>query len=166
MQRYAGVVARYENQVALVREQYDAWGQPYWNLPSGAVEPRESPTAGAVRELREETGLRVAEHDLALIWTTTVICRQQTLSRSWNYAVEAPVPHFAVDDPDGSVLEVRWFPLEEAARLVRQVPYPPISVPAAAYLDDPATDPTPWTFARADDDGVQAWSSIDEGERG
>jgi 8-oxo-dGTP pyrophosphatase MutT (NUDIX family) len=38
---------------------------PRWDIPKGEAEPGEDFVAAAVRELREETGLRVAPEDLA-----------------------------------------------------------------------------------------------------
>lgn len=134
MQRYAGVIARYDGMVAVIREQYEAWDAPYWNLPSGAVEDGEAPADGAVQELREESGLVAAAGDLELVWTTRTTADGQLTSRSWNYVVDVSDPAFAVDDPDGSVLEVRWVPVEDAVRLLGKMPYPPIAVPAVDYL--------------------------------
>jgi 8-oxo-dGTP diphosphatase len=134
MGRYAGVIARYGGQVALVWERYEAWDAPYWNLPSGAVEEGETPTAGAIRELAEESGLVASEAELALVWTTQVLIGGRVTSRSWNYVVDVQDPAFAIDDPDGSVMEVRWFSAEDAVRRLGQLPYPPIAVPAIDYL--------------------------------
>ncbi|WP_371405597.1 NUDIX hydrolase [Kribbella sp. NBC_00662] len=145
MGRYAGVIARYDGQVALVWERYDAWDAPYWNLPSGAVEEAETPTAGAIRELREETGLLAAEADLSLVWTTQVSVGGRVSSRSWNYVADVRDPAFAIDDPDGSVMEVRWFSAEDAVRRLGRLPYPPIAVPAIDYLTYGARRQE-WTF--------------------
>ncbi|MFI5690942.1 NUDIX hydrolase [Kribbella sp. NPDC051586] len=151
MARYAGVIARYGGLVALVRDQYEAWDAPYWNLPSGAVEEGETPGAGAVRELREESGLRAAEEDLALVWTTAVLVDGRVTSRSWNFVVEVQDPTFAIDDPDGTVTDARWFSVEDAVRQLSKLPYPPLSAPAVDHLTYGARRQE-WTFTRAGED--------------
>ncbi|GAA1582410.1 hypothetical protein GCM10009789_40220 [Kribbella sancticallisti] len=92
------------------------------------------PAGGAARELRVESGLRAAAGELELVWTTRTIADGRATSRPWNYLVDVADPAFAVDDPDGSVMEVRWFPVPDAVRLLGEMPYPPIAVPAVDYL--------------------------------
>jgi 8-oxo-dGTP diphosphatase len=99
---------------------------------------------GAVRELREETGLQLPESALTQVWTTAVHHGDQLVSQSFNYAATAADWAFAPDDPDKSVLEVRWFPVADAIAQLTTLPYPPISVPAVAYLTD--ATPADWTF--------------------
>ena len=45
-----------DGRVLLVKENY---GRRRWGLPGGALDPGESPSAAAIREAAEETGLRV-----------------------------------------------------------------------------------------------------------
>ncbi len=48
-----GVITNVKNEILLVhRNDFDAW-----NLPGGGLEPEESPWAGVLREIKEETGL-------------------------------------------------------------------------------------------------------------
>jgi mutator protein MutT len=55
----AGAVVRDErDRVLLVRRGTEP-GRGLWSIPGGRVEPGETPEAAAVREVEEETGLRV-----------------------------------------------------------------------------------------------------------
>ncbi len=147
VRRFGGVVALYDGRVVLVREQYETWDAPYWSLPSGSVETGETPEAGSARELAEETGLNAAS--LHLIWRTTVVVDgEEVTSNSWNYATTVEDDTLAVDDPDGAILEARWFPPTEAAALLTSLPYPPLAVPAVAYLE--TGEPLDWTFTCTD----------------
>ncbi|GAA1134418.1 hypothetical protein GCM10009630_35960 [Kribbella jejuensis] len=147
MQGYAGVMAWYDGKLALVWERYEAWDTQYWNLPSGAIEPGETPPAAAVRELREESGLRADPAELRLLWTTQTQVDGRPTSRSWNYATQVTDPTFAVNDPDDSVLDVRWFTPADALRALEQLPYPPIAVPAVHYLTTTELG-REWTFTQ------------------
>lgn len=78
-----------------------------WSIPGGALDARETPTQGALREAAEEAGIRpgdvevLAEHaaDCGGGWTyTTVIGR-------------ATAPPFLVRNPE--TLELRWVPLPQ-----------------------------------------------------
>src|SRR5689334_6298197 len=147
--RYGGVIATYDGRVALVREQYETWDAPYWSPPSGSVEDGETPEAGSVRELAEETGLKALEGDLELAWKATAVVDGTVVSHAWNYTVTVTDDAFAVDDPDGAILEADWFPPAEAAALLTDLPYPPLAVPAVAYLK--TGERLAWTFTHSDD---------------
>ena len=58
------VVVTYKDNILLVQN----WlGTGQWMLPGGGVYRHERPTNSAVRELKEETGLKVRPHDLKFI---------------------------------------------------------------------------------------------------
>ncbi|HSE08578.1 MAG TPA: NUDIX hydrolase [Nocardioidaceae bacterium] len=150
IRRYAGVIAIHDGRIVLVRERHDHWGGAFWNIPSGKVESHETPVLGAVRELAEETGLVVAPGDLALVGTSSTTHGDHR-SLAWNFATTVGDPALAVDDPDGLVLEARWFARDEAAALLRQLPYRPLAEPVVAYLTQSAEAGAHWFF-----DGAEA----------
>jgi 8-oxo-dGTP diphosphatase len=147
--RYAGVLAEHRGQVVLVREEYPRWGGPYWNIPSGRVEDHETPDEGACRELAEETGLIVAAPDLVLVGTSSVASPGK-LSRAWNFAVVVGDPTLAVADPDGLIQDARWFPVHEAAVVLRELPYRPLSEPAVAFLGGQVEKGGHWAYSDPD----------------
>jgi 8-oxo-(d)GTP phosphatase len=103
-----------------------------WSLPKGKVDKGEHLTETAVREVLEETGLRVA-------------LRRPLPSR--RYAVDgAPkVAHYwravVVDDegfePNDEVDEIRWLPVDDAVSLVTQ----PDDAAIVKLADEPAGTP-------------------------
>ncbi|TYB39812.1 NUDIX hydrolase [Micromonospora sp. AP08] len=144
--RYAGVLAHHDDKVVLVYEEYPRWGGPYWNIPSGRIEDHETPFEGACRELAEETGLVVATADLVLHGTAAVT-GAVTVSRVWNFTVDVVDPTLHVRDPDGLIQEARWFPVEEASRLLHELPYRPLSEPSVALLTRQAQPGAHWAYS-------------------
>jgi 8-oxo-dGTP diphosphatase len=149
--RFAGVLARHNGEVILVRESHERWGGEFWSLPGGMVEAHEGPAEGAARELAEETGLVVPSPSLRLRTTTTVMLDGVPL-HSWNFEVEVEDPTVQVQDPDLLVKEARWFALDQAVALLRVLPYRPLADPAVATLTTEATGKTHWMFASPEAD--------------
>ena len=91
MPDHAGVLAFRENHLALVRERYEHWNSEHRNLPSGALEPGESPGDAAIRELHEEAGLIVTADQLTLITEVHVISQDHTHhSTAWTSPTTPP----------------------------------------------------------------------------
>jgi 8-oxo-dGTP diphosphatase len=149
--RFAGVLAHHAGDVVLVRERYEGWGGPFWNVPSGMVESHETPAEGAARELAEETGLVVLPGDLRLRTTTSVVIDRDQLD-SWNFEVDVDDPVLRTQDPDRLVQEARWFPVAEAVARLRLLPYRPLADPAIATLTARLAGVTHWTFTSPEAD--------------
>ena len=106
------VVVRHEDTVLVMRPVVGTGG---WDLPGGGLHKNELPKQGALRELYEETGIRVRDESL-------LYCQKRTMKTA-GIAFEAHV--FAVElaeKPELSlqrheVAEVRWVTLEELRRL-------------------------------------------------
>jgi 8-oxo-dGTP diphosphatase len=99
-----GVVVRNGRIAAVHRPKYDDW-----SLPKGKLEPGEAWEEGALREVREETGLRCRlVHDLGSVQYTDPQGRPKTV-RYWR--MEPVDGDFA---PSDEVDELRWLTPAEA----------------------------------------------------
>ena len=96
-------------------------GQPLWTFIAGEIEPGENPADAAVREVREETGLRVQ--------ATGVIGRRvhPHTGREMVYLAARPIhgtKAFVGDEQE--LAEVRWVDLAQADELMGGTIFEPV----------------------------------------
>jgi len=115
--RGALVLVQVDDRILLVRNSYNSW----FTLPGGRVDRGESFVGGAARELREETGLRVAEADLARVLATTHHWQQRTERIEIHAISMTDRPPVRLDPVE--IAEARWATLDEALALDL---YPPL----------------------------------------
>lgn len=99
----AVILLRGDGRVLLVRENY---GHRRWSLPGGAVEPGETPWAAAVREAREELGVRVRIRHLAAV---CFVCRRPDREDhlAFGFTAEIVGSEPRVADPN-EIAEIAW----------------------------------------------------------
>lgn len=103
-----------EGRLVLVRQYRHPVGQALWEVPAGVLEKGESPEQAIRRELEEEVGRRAAHLErLATFHPTPGFCDEVLhLFRATR------LEETAVHPDEDEVLEVKWYTLEEARRLL------------------------------------------------
>jgi 8-oxo-dGTP pyrophosphatase MutT (NUDIX family) len=87
-----------------------------WSLPAGLLKKHEQPVVGAVRELYEETGVRLGPEDMTAAVPNAVVHNMTgVVDTVWFGEVPASTTTLRVDG--GEVLEADWFPLDDLPRL-------------------------------------------------
>lgn len=120
-----------------------------WSLPKGKVEPGEVPAVAAVREVYEETGVRI-RLTVPLDAHSYRVGRRTKQVRWWRAAVESEEPHVADDEVD----TVLWLTPTEAfelfsydadAELLRQALEQPETVNLVVVRHGKAMDRGKWS---------------------
>ncbi len=113
-----------EGRVLLLRRRKPPYAG-YWVAPGGKVERGESPHEGAVRELREESGLAVERAELRAVVT------ECSAREDWQWLIfvyRASHPRGELQS-DGSEGELRWFDIEQELAGVHMPPADRVFVP-------------------------------------
>ena len=134
---------RRDDHIVLVQEQRD--GQEIWSIPGGGVERGELLTEALIREVQEETGLRLATvGPLAYLVNTTTERYPSTVVLTFDCTDWDG--NIAVHDPDGKVIGAVLLPLDEAKKiLATSTAARPEIEPVLAYLDGASTSRV-WSY--------------------
>ena len=142
------------NGTLLMVEQAGPGEEPVWSVPGGRVEPGELVVEALVRELREETGVRVVAPG-RLAFSVQVDGRQDGwFATVFSFDVEAWEGELAVDDPDGFVGQAAWVPLPEALGRLERISWHRLT---ARYLRGELEPRSLW-LRRVQEDGSEELS--------
>jgi 8-oxo-dGTP diphosphatase len=119
---YAVVV---DDQERVLLALWNEAAQPQWTMPGGGVDLEEQAAAGAVRELREETGYDVELGRLLGVDSYVIPPERRRIAttrplKAVRVVYEARVVGGELTrEVDGTTDEARWIPLDEVADLPR-----------------------------------------------
>ena len=99
--RKAGIFGRDETtgKLLIVQSRGKLWGPP-----KGGIQPNETPEQAAVRELREETGLRISQESLA----NTTVTRLKTKTVYYHYSFSETAPVSVQNIPGNDANGIGW----------------------------------------------------------
>jgi 8-oxo-dGTP diphosphatase len=128
----AAILLDKAGRVLLVGNDWQGFGNVRYTLPGGVVERGESTLDALKREVKEETGLEVTGiKQLAYAVHVEDIRRND---RAVSFAFLASYDGLLNPrDPDGYIVEARFFPVEEVEKTI---PLQPLREPLANYLRD------------------------------
>ncbi|MDS0258224.1 NUDIX domain-containing protein [Haloarcula sp. S1CR25-12] len=85
-------------------------GVDMWVLPGGELDPGETFSDAALRELREESGIEATIDGLGMLGRIEFYCDN---NNTWGvlpvFEARAETTDIAVQDPDNEISEARWF---------------------------------------------------------
>ncbi len=126
----AAILLDRHGRVLLVGNDWQGFGNVRYTLPGGVVERGESTLDALVREVKEETGLLITRIRHLAYAVHVEDLRRNDRAVSFVFAAEYD-GLLNPRDPDGFIVEARFFPVEEVEQLI---PIPPLREPLAAYL--------------------------------
>lgn len=98
-----------DGRILLQRKAAGRFGEGKWNGAGGKLEPGEDPVDGVIREVLEETGLRIREPRCHGVLDHYFGDR---VTPAWSVHIFSAT-EFEGDPVGGEEGELRWFPLEE-----------------------------------------------------
>lgn len=112
----AGAIVTCRDHVALVRLNYSG-NRGRWVLPGGMLQRNEHPTDGALREVYEETGLRIILNGLLAVRHRILV--DGTANVYWVFSAKLSPGHCTGTLPDlawpkTELMEARFWPLKQA----------------------------------------------------
>jgi ADP-ribose pyrophosphatase YjhB (NUDIX family) len=151
------------NEILLVEQRGPGDTVSAWALPGGRAEPNELLVETLVREVGEETGLKITDPGRLLFLSQIDNPNQQQIMENagpgvgylatavtfevtgWEGSLEAA-------DPDGYIEDVRFVPVPEAILLIEQtLHFRAMREPLLAYLRGQAPPGTSWFYRRRSD---------------
>lgn len=110
----AGAFVIQDGKVMLVRRGIEPY-KDYWDIPGGFLDPDEHPEEGAVREVREETGLLVRTTDLQGIFIDTY--GEDASEYTINIYYRAEVVEGEAE-PQTDAVDIGWFGPDELPKKI------------------------------------------------
>jgi 8-oxo-dGTP diphosphatase len=158
-----GIIKK-DNQILLVKHNSEKGSREFWTLPGGVMELGETIHDGLIREIKEETGLVVnrinsiaysAQKINHIANVTTLVYIFDILAKDCDGEIET-------QDPDGDILDIGFFSIEEAIEKLSQIPFRIMSEPVVKFLKLNLVNNPFWSYVHKEDGSVHVIEIISE----
>lgn len=146
----AAILLDSQGRVLLVGNDWQGFGNVRYTLPGGIVERGESTLDALSREVAEETGLEITHVEHLAYSVHVEDVRRNDRAVSFAFLAEYD-GLLNPRDPDGFIVEARFFPVDEVQQII---PIAPLREPLVKYLKDRRHGRF-WTFAGWDGRGAR-----------
>ena len=107
------------NSIILPKVKRHILGGATWELPAGGIMDRESEEEGALRELREETGISIFDTSLLKKQNTLIVSQNRLPMFPAIFSIEVGLDEFDQRNPhDHEVESVSFFTLDEIKEMI------------------------------------------------
>lgn len=113
------IIVKYKDKYLIVEEKLDN-GTPVFNTPSGHLEHRENILEGAIRELDEETGIKVNTLD-GIVGVYNLVQNYYSIIRTCFYLECKEEPVVCPHDPDNDIVATHWLTLDECKNIQKKM---------------------------------------------
>lgn len=140
----ASAIIRKDEQILMVQQPDD--DGLYWFIPGGVMESGESINDALIREVREETGLKVDKIGKLAYVTQINNAILPVRSIAFIVEIEAWSGILAPDDPDDLTYDVAFVPIPEAINRLDRAIWTPMREPLQAYLRQEKASGKVWQY--------------------
>lgn len=109
-----GIVAMQDNRILLIKQYRYLVDRVVWAIPSGGVDPDETPQTAALRELREESGYRASTIQELIRYNPSYGSSDQLFITF----LATDLEYVGMDEEQDEVMATGWFTREEVRQMI------------------------------------------------
>ena len=132
----AGLIFNDKNQILLVKHIPEFGSNYYWCLPGGTADKNEGILDALIREIKEETNIDICDIDKPIYTVKHTNHKRKWHSDIYTYKIKNWSGDLEINDPDDDIIELKWFNIEQAIGVIKNLPFRVMGEPLLNYLKE------------------------------